>query len=106
MSEIWETKYGSRRVRHDPPTLEEAIAAAQGLSDELDEQIEIAAGLMALPVDARARRGFESGETRQARARCHGAEPRRRNADRHCRAQTLAPAASDGCLTILSRCAA
>lgn len=51
MSEIWETKYGLRRVRHDPPTLEEAIAAAQGLSDELDEQIEIAAGLMALPAD-------------------------------------------------------
>jgi 2-phospho-L-lactate guanylyltransferase (CobY/MobA/RfbA family) len=52
MSEIWETKYGSRRVRHDPPTLEEAVAAAQGLSDEIDEQIEIAAGLMALPVEA------------------------------------------------------
>jgi 2-phospho-L-lactate guanylyltransferase (CobY/MobA/RfbA family) len=52
MSETWETKYGSRRVRHDPPTLEEAISAAQGLSDELDEQIEIAAGLMALPVEA------------------------------------------------------
>jgi 2-phospho-L-lactate guanylyltransferase (CobY/MobA/RfbA family) len=51
MSEIWETKYGLRRVRHDPPTLDEAIAAAQGLSDELDEQVEIAAGLMALPVD-------------------------------------------------------
>ena len=52
MSEIWETKYGLRRVRHDPPTLEEAIAAAQGLSDELDEQIEIAAGFMAMPIDA------------------------------------------------------
>jgi 2-phospho-L-lactate guanylyltransferase (CobY/MobA/RfbA family) len=52
MAETWETKYGSRRVRRDPPTLEEAIAAAQGLSDELDEQIEIAAGLMALPVEA------------------------------------------------------
>ena len=51
MSEIWETKYGSRRVRRDPPTLEEAMVAAQGLSDELDEQIEIAAGFMALPVD-------------------------------------------------------
>jgi 2-phospho-L-lactate guanylyltransferase (CobY/MobA/RfbA family) len=51
MTEIWETKYGSRRVRRDPPTLKEAIAAAQGLSDELDEQIEIAAGFMALPID-------------------------------------------------------
>lgn len=52
MTEIWETRYGLRRVRHDPPTLEEAISAAQGLSDELDEQIEIAAGFMALPLDA------------------------------------------------------
>ena len=51
MTEIWETKYGLRRVRRDPPTLEEAIAAAQGLSDELDEQIEIAAGFMAMPID-------------------------------------------------------
>jgi 2-phospho-L-lactate guanylyltransferase (CobY/MobA/RfbA family) len=52
MSEIWATKYGSRRVRRDPPTLEEAMVAAQGLSDELDEQIEIAAGFMDLPIDA------------------------------------------------------
>ncbi len=52
MADSWETKYGSRRVRRDPPTLEEAIVAAQGLSDELDEQIEIAAGFMDLPVEA------------------------------------------------------
>ncbi|MDR3409074.1 MAG: hypothetical protein P4L68_11300 [Methylovirgula sp.] len=51
MSEIWETKFGLRRVRHDPPTLEEAIVAAQGLSDEIEEQIEIAAGFMAMPID-------------------------------------------------------
>lgn len=52
MSEIWQTKFGLRRVRQDPPTLEEAIAAAQGLSDELEEQIEIAAGFMSMPIDA------------------------------------------------------
>jgi hypothetical protein len=52
MADSWETKYGSRRVRRDPPTLEEAIVAAQGLSDRLDEQIEIAAGFMDLPVEA------------------------------------------------------
>lgn len=46
MSATWNTKYGTRRVRHDPPTLAEAIAAAQGLSDDPAEQIEIAAGLM------------------------------------------------------------
>ncbi len=28
MSGDWNTKYGTRRVRHDPPTLEEAIFAA------------------------------------------------------------------------------
>ncbi len=47
----WNTKYGGRRVRHDPPTLQEAMAAAQGLTDELHEQIELAASLMDLPVD-------------------------------------------------------
>jgi hypothetical protein len=51
MSDTWDTKYGSRRVRRDPPTLQEAIDAAQGLSDELNEQIEIAAGFMDLPVE-------------------------------------------------------
>jgi hypothetical protein len=47
----WNTKFGPRRVRHEPPTLAEAIAAAQGLSDELNEQTEIAASLMGLPGD-------------------------------------------------------
>jgi hypothetical protein len=51
MSEVWNTKYGARRVRHDPPTLAEAIVAAQGLSDDLQEQAEIAASLMDLPVE-------------------------------------------------------
>lgn len=51
MSETWNTKYGGRRVRHDPPTLHEAMAAAQGLTDQLQEQIEIAASLMDLPLD-------------------------------------------------------
>lgn len=51
MSTTWNTKYGPRRVRHDPPTLKEAIIAAQGLTDQLQEQIEIAAGLMDLPIE-------------------------------------------------------
>jgi hypothetical protein len=55
MSETWITKFGPRRVRFDPPTLKEAIVAAQGLTDDLDQQAEIAAALMALPIeDARA----------------------------------------------------
>jgi hypothetical protein len=48
-NQAWNTKFGPRRVRHEAPTLQEAIAAAQGLSDELDEQAEIAAALMGLP---------------------------------------------------------
>jgi hypothetical protein len=51
MSEVWNTKYGTRRVRFDPPTLKEAIAAARGLTDELQQQAEIAASLMELPVE-------------------------------------------------------
>ena len=49
MSEIWNTKYGKRRVRKEPATLEDAIYAAQGLSDELEMQIEIASSLIDLP---------------------------------------------------------
>jgi hypothetical protein len=51
MSTTWKTKYGARRVRHDPPTLEEAIFAARGLTDDIEQQVEIAAGLMELPAD-------------------------------------------------------
>lgn len=51
MSTTWKTKYGPRRVRHDPPTLEEAIFAARGLTDDVEQQVEIAAGLMELPAD-------------------------------------------------------
>jgi hypothetical protein len=51
MSTSWNTKYGRRRVRHDPPTLDEAIVAARDLTDDLEQQVEIAAGLMDLPLD-------------------------------------------------------
>lgn len=49
MSEVWNTKYGKRRVRQEPATLDDAIFAAQGLSDDLDMQIEIASSLIDLP---------------------------------------------------------
>ncbi|WP_022723437.1 hypothetical protein [Rhodopseudomonas sp. B29] len=52
MSEDWNTKYGVRRVRRDPPTLEEAIFAAAGITDDPDSQAEIAASLMGLPIEA------------------------------------------------------
>lgn len=51
MSTTWKTKYGLRRVRHDPPTLEDAIFAARGLTDDVHEQVTIAASLMELPPD-------------------------------------------------------
>lgn len=51
MSEIWETKDGRRRVRRDPPTVEEAVLAAQGLTDEMSEQTEIVASLMQIPAE-------------------------------------------------------
>jgi hypothetical protein len=52
MTTTWKTKYGPRRVRHDPPTLEEAIFAARGLTDDFEAQVEIAAGLMEAEPDA------------------------------------------------------
>lgn len=52
MSEDWNTKYGPRRVRRDPPTLDEAIFAAIGITDDQNEQAEIAAALMGLPLEA------------------------------------------------------
>jgi len=51
MSEIWDTKDGPRRVRRDPPSIDEAVLAAQGLTDELSEQIEIVTSLMPVSVD-------------------------------------------------------
>ena len=48
MSDDWQTKYGTRRVRRDPPTLEEAIFAAAGITDDHDGQAEIAAALMGM----------------------------------------------------------
>ena len=52
MSEDWNTKYGSRRVRRDPPTLDEAIFAATGITDDQEAQAEIAASLMGLPIES------------------------------------------------------
>ena len=45
MAVVWNTKYGTRRVKENPPTLTEAIAAARGLTDERDQQVAFAADL-------------------------------------------------------------
>ncbi len=52
MSDVWDTKDGRRRVRRDPPTLEDAVLAAQGLSDDSDAQIEIVMSLMEVSAEA------------------------------------------------------
>jgi hypothetical protein len=51
MSAIWDTKDGRRRVRRDPPTVEEAVLAAQGLTVEPGEQAAIVASLMQISVE-------------------------------------------------------
>jgi 2-phospho-L-lactate guanylyltransferase (CobY/MobA/RfbA family) len=51
MSDVWETKDGLRRVRRDPPTLDDAVLAAQGLTEDLEGQIEIVVALMSVPAD-------------------------------------------------------
>jgi ribosomal protein L12E/L44/L45/RPP1/RPP2 len=51
MSADWQTKYGPRRVRRDPPTLEEAIFAAAGITEDHEQQAEIAAALMGMDVE-------------------------------------------------------
>jgi hypothetical protein len=51
VSEVWETKDGLRRVRRDPPTVDDAVLAAQGLTEDLEGQIEIVAALMSVPPD-------------------------------------------------------
>jgi hypothetical protein len=51
MDEIWDTKDGRRRVRRDPPTIDEAVVAAQGLSDEPAEQVEIVVSLMQISAE-------------------------------------------------------
>lgn len=59
------------RVKYLPPTIEEAVAAAQGLAeDDIEGQVEIAAGLMGVELDdvreavlaaAKIQKQFESG---------------------------------------------
>jgi len=51
MTDIWETKDGMRRVRRDPPTIEEAVVAAQGLTEDVKEQVEIVASLMEISLE-------------------------------------------------------
>jgi hypothetical protein len=51
MGAVWNTKWGKRKVRVSPPTLEEAFIAAESLTDDFAQRIELAASLMGVPVD-------------------------------------------------------
>ena len=74
-NQAWNTKYGPRRVRHEEPTLDEAITAAKGLSDELNQQAEIAASLIGLPARSgwhRVTQGSPAGQERHQVVRVCG----------------------------------
>jgi hypothetical protein len=51
MGATWKTKWGMRRVRHDTPTIEEALIAAESLADDPAQRAQIAAQLMGVPVE-------------------------------------------------------
>ena len=81
MSEDWNTKYGTRRVRRDPPTLDEAIFAAIGITDDQEAQAEIAASLMGLPMEEVQAEVKKAGRvTRAARRRASSPANRARSA--------------------------
>ena len=63
MSVIWDTKWGRRSVKNEPPAIAEALIAADCISEDPAEQLEIAASLMGVPVDA------VKAEARKARTR-------------------------------------
>jgi len=52
MSVTWKTKYGMRSVRVDPPpSVEDALFAAGGLTPIVEQQVIIAAGLLVAPIE-------------------------------------------------------
>ena len=65
MSDIWDTKDGWRRVRRDPPTVEDAVLAAQGLSGDVDAQIEIVMSLMDVSAEAARRAVLKMGQRKE-----------------------------------------
>ena len=52
MSVTWKTKYGMRSVRVDPPpTVEDALFAAEGLTPIVEQRVAIAAGLLLATIE-------------------------------------------------------
>jgi hypothetical protein len=62
MSDVWDTKDGRRRVRRDPPTLEDAVLAAQGLAEDVDGQVEIVTSLMRVSAEEARRAVLKMGQ--------------------------------------------
>jgi len=50
-SATWKTKWGTRRVRQEPPTLEEALIAAEAIADDPESRAAIASELTGAPLD-------------------------------------------------------
>jgi hypothetical protein len=46
-----QNRYNQRVTRFEPPSLEEAVTAAQGLTDDIESQVEIASQLMGMTED-------------------------------------------------------
>ena len=51
MSTVWNTKWGPRRVRKEPPTLDEALIAAEAMTSDPQAKVELAASLIGAPVE-------------------------------------------------------
>ena len=52
------------RVKNEPPTLEEAMLAAACMSDEVAQQIEIAAALLGIPLDTESIKALNAAKPR------------------------------------------
>jgi hypothetical protein len=65
MNSVWNTKFGPRRVRHEPPTLDDALFAARGMTDDPQQQVEFAASLMEMPVEQVKAAMLKSGAKRK-----------------------------------------
>lgn len=91
------------RVRHEPPSLEEAVEAASGITDDLQLQAEFAAELMGLeaaevmPAVKAAAKGAASPKRTLSIAAPHGShQPERKVIVEHRTSRRIAPGAPVG----------
>lgn len=81
----WNTKYGNRRVKQALPTIEEALAAAECMNSDPEQQVEIAASLLGVEADQVrevARKARKQGERRVTLSISSSMSPERRIAPR------------------------